>query len=1030
MKAKDRAKEKQDVGKNDNSGYPFIMIMRSEMPKLPDREGRLSMPKSNEHILLTGSAPSTEHNSTKVDKKKNKLSTVPIANNMNGRSQENVGKKEKETVNEKSACNTTTLNSKCPHENDIEEKRIKGNEAVNGSASVVNNRTSGKCKSSQLSQLMTYRPKSGRKESTSQKDNDKGKGPKISVNNNVNNASSKQTVYFSDKSSSTYPFIWNKEDDELDPVELITELNNSLPELHPRLLSPLHRNQSGRQNRNKKSHGLSDNRPERACKMSTQTGKLNGRSQEKQENETEEHIKRPSGDHDVSLHFESELDISCVSTAQGKDIKPSPPVMSTQLHQSINNTTTVSALQTPIQSQRINPTSGYSQLPFQARTRSSFLFSHPYFPGFYSPALWNQKLSESLHGQVPISVSGGQHIGKNMSGYYVPENQLKPYASEALHGTYPAVAMNKQMNVHSNSLSQNVPFSNNSLPQSMGYLQSDSQGISSTPSDNFLDSILDSPSTVNQPTEQTPTDSVTGPNVMDSKGATVRAVAKIEVGSVAPTLDTNSIISEGKSICKSNVPAKSAMDPDIHTDWVNLLTDDLQSEPSSEDDTNMNTDCRKTVPNKIESSNSKELQHPSTAAKGAVFGKKKKEDQLLPNLSTEMERWENSVKDDKEKTVQEVKPKGKEEKGNKIVDTGNTIHKLKTVNDTEKSNPSMILRNEHMEKIRVRLKETEMKAKKSKNMITDSKKGDEKAVDVDIETNVNRAKWPDMGNNQGEDRKKHSEEYNGDSSLNMDSESSSNEHQAADADSESSISDRDTQEDNESVISERNGEDKLNDESDIDIETCNKSVTVEEEDEIIQSGRDQKIDRNQRNLLEVDLPVDANETLRNERELVMKMAEERNINVTDYDYKVLRNMMYDAYLKDHYREKDKLRKNVNLQSISKKDCTSVTSNDNTNEKRTLRSRNINISKANLSKNHIESTPKGKVSGHTVDISQVKISNNQIQSNVKDNICGPKEDSTPNESDFSPLTKASKWRKDIIAAQKATKKHMEPVFRSM
>ena len=244
-------------------------------------------------------------------------------------------------------------------------------------------------------------------------------------NDTSNNIDRNEEDTLTANSNSAYPYIWKHSADE-DPLKIITEFNKSLPDLNCEILSPLSGDENAQSDcvdktEDSSSMDISKKDTENG-KQYTETDTLNSvqnicentgeHCSITKSNDNNENTSNTVQSKDMNDGIQDNINANLVkSPAQSnayldmpildnnslsmqppetQSVMHSIPDMSSQLP-NIGDMRNLSQQSVPVvttQSESENINGIYSRRPFHLQDKTSFLFSQPYFPGYYSPSLF------------------------------------------------------------------------------------------------------------------------------------------------------------------------------------------------------------------------------------------------------------------------------------------------------------------------------------------------------------------------------------------------------------------------------------------------------------------------------------------------------------------------------------------------------------------------------------------------------------------------------------------------------------------
>ena len=153
------------------------------------------------------------------------------------------------------------------------------------------------------------------------------------------------------------------------------------------------------------------------------------------------------------------------------------PDMSSQLPNIgyIRNSSQLSVPVVTTQSESENINGIYSRRPFHLQDKTSFLFSQPYFPGYYSPSLLNTDLSQSVHYDTPFKMLSLHQMGQRFPNYQntiglhphgnTTTSSVTAAAHTIRHFASTGIGMNNQMHCpQQHTVNGNNPYGSGNYP--------------------------------------------------------------------------------------------------------------------------------------------------------------------------------------------------------------------------------------------------------------------------------------------------------------------------------------------------------------------------------------------------------------------------------------------------------------------------------------------------------------------------------------------------------------------------------------
>ena len=245
----------------------------------------------------------------------------------------------------------------------------------------------------------------------------------------------------------------------------------------------------------------------------------------------------------------------------------------------------------------------------------------------------------------------------------------------------------------------------------------------------------------------------------------------------------------------------------------------------------------------------------------------------------------------------------------------------------------------------------------------------------------------------------------------------------------------------ESSQSEENSHDISEENSEIDIEGTNESLAGQGEHEGQRNLSETQMQSKTCNSSMIDCAksfksklrnIDS-ENLRKEREWVEKMADARNINMQDLEYKVLKKMMLDAYYQQSRTRKIATKYNMDEQNAVAKsernpNYESSSRTSTRNKCGTVEDSQIS---SNVSSTHDTCIQSKNIGEHTSTRNKWQtVEDNKSSSDLSSTDEASVQSKNIGElSNFCSLTKAVHWHKQIIASTKPRNQMNEPLFRS-
>ena len=274
-----------------------------------------------------------------------------------------------------------------------------------------------KKKSSELCSLLAYRPKSDMSKTEVDSKRVRSKAYKDMTSENTKEEKSdvkKKSQALSNEAtdqsySSAYPFIWDtkEEEEDYDPVKRVSSSSKTLPHSNPQEIQSLSESNSS----HNKVH---------------QSGQITANSVEG-ENINDGYIDMPDFDDLLDTWFDNQdsshnAELLAIAehinkNAMMEETTVGPRNLQTNnlgnvassnesnLQKRFSDEHDQSALHNNCQSdERESVKEMKSVTPLHLDKDTSFLFSQPYFPGYYSPALWNSHITENVNVNITSPV--------------------------------------------------------------------------------------------------------------------------------------------------------------------------------------------------------------------------------------------------------------------------------------------------------------------------------------------------------------------------------------------------------------------------------------------------------------------------------------------------------------------------------------------------------------------------------------------------------------------------------------------------
>ena len=283
-------------------------------------------------------------------------------------------------------------------------------------------------------------------------------GKQCDVNHTLEALCNEGTVQ---KYSSAYPFIWDtKGEGDCDPVKMVSTSNNTLPGRNPKQIPSL----SERNSSQTREHQTTNN-----TVISVQ-----GRSIH------DDYIDMPdfndllekwldndnSSNNDEILAIAEGINQKAMeetkvgsNNLQNEHLGHVASADDCNAEKQLSDEHDLSSLHNNCQSDEIESVRQMKSVtPLHLDNETSFLFAQPYFPGNYSPALWNRQITQNVHLNITSPVPGieqsGQKEVKNdyHGSYYVPPKIMEVHekGGECItsNDTSVGISQMEEMNSH------------------------------------------------------------------------------------------------------------------------------------------------------------------------------------------------------------------------------------------------------------------------------------------------------------------------------------------------------------------------------------------------------------------------------------------------------------------------------------------------------------------------------------------------------------------------------------------------------